>query len=590
MSDSPPRLEVCPHCKKSFKRLKSHLPFCKMNGTALPADQNVCPSKPAVLSLAKKRKGPVKHLLKAKETSLDSERENRNTKLITNKPEGRKEPLALLGMGTVSNEKTEKHSKSQLPLSLQMLKTATPKKTLPGETKAQFYASENISLQRELDRDWPKLRDSRSNPSEIETSVLLLPIPVEPFSPNQDGKHSSGLPGHVHAPSTNLKLDKIDLPRQELLVRPLDVPLDYPSSVNPSHGVKTVRTSLSQKEKEPKPRKSPECSGIPTTVRYRETQEKNTESLLSGLGVSPSGKTRLEESKAVTLALKERGLLGFEARGNRGSPEKSQSVQEAQVCSLRSCNPKRKPRAADSAAENASQDEGPSGNLAAPRGAVFSEPLAVSESGHPSLTSLALRFLQEERAGGCRLHQVPALQTLMGREGQASLEPRAAHQGQALPTGYQPPLHPSWHHTSQIPVTSPVDATDSRAHPCAMGLEWFPELYPGYLGLRLLPGKPQYWNAMAQKPQLLRPRGERLPQVPLLERRPTDRRILEPPTWLSTSGFSLMRLLGALQKGWSRCSSSVRNGVGGISVLFTGYFGLCWSWSFRNLKLQRWRK
>nr|XP_045231708.1 uncharacterized protein C17orf80 homolog isoform X4 [Macaca fascicularis] len=65
----------------------------------------------------------------------------------------------------------------------------------------------------------------------------------------------------------------------------------------------------------------------------------------------------------------------------------------------------------------------------------------------------------------------------------------------------------------------------------------------------------------------------------------THIRSLEPPTGLTTSNFSLMRLLGAVQKGWIRCNTTIRkSGVGGITMLFTGYFVLCCSWSFRRLK------
>ncbi|KAI2584821.1 C17orf80 isoform 5 [Pan troglodytes] len=46
-----------------------------------------------------------------------------------------------------------------------------------------------------------------------------------------------------------------------------------------------------------------------------------------------------------------------------------------------------------------------------------------------------------------------------------------------------------------------------------------------------------------------------------------------------------MRLLGAVQKGWIRCNTTIRkSGFGGITMLFTGYFVLCCSWSFRRLK------
>ncbi|XP_044941912.1 uncharacterized protein C17orf80 homolog isoform X4 [Mustela putorius furo] len=78
--------------------------------------------------------------------------------------------------------------------------------------------------------------------------------------------------------------------------------------------------------------------------------------------------------------------------------------------------------------------------------------------------------------------------------------------------------------------------------------------------------------------------------VPLWERSSTALRSLEPPTRLASSNLSLMWLLGAVQKGWVRCGTTVRSGVGGLTMLFTGYFVLWCGWSFRHLKLQRWRK
>eukprot|EP00070_Physeter_catodon_P047924 XP_028354818.1 uncharacterized protein C17orf80 homolog isoform X2 [Physeter catodon] len=74
-------------------------------------------------------------------------------------------------------------------------------------------------------------------------------------------------------------------------------------------------------------------------------------------------------------------------------------------------------------------------------------------------------------------------------------------------------------------------------------------------------------------------------RFPLLERSSTAVRSLEAPARLTTSSFSLRRLLGAVQTGWIRCRTTVKSrGVGGIMVLFTGYFVLCCSWSFKHLK------
>ncbi|XP_064126887.1 uncharacterized protein C17orf80 homolog isoform X2 [Loxodonta africana] len=543
MSDIPPRMEVCPYCKKSFKRLKSHLPYCKMIGATIPADQKGCQSKPATPSHDNKRKEQLKDLIKAKETNLERESEEETTKLIRNKPKGTVKSLPLLGLKKANNKKTDKYNKNQIQLDPKMLKNIGPKITLQGETKAQFHASENTSPKRELAKDLPKSQDSRSNPSETGASLLLGPM--EPSSSNQDRRYSSGLLRDIQTPSANLKLDKINLPRQELLVESLDVPIDYYSS--PTNLNNTVGASLPSNERDPKARDH--LSEVVSDVRNSKTQEENRESLILGPRVGPLGKIRVEESEEVVYGVRANGHhLGTEAHGSRGNAEKRLSVRETHDWPPRSHASQKNSGSANLLTEKKSQDNGPSLNLPTPRGTTRNELLSVSQSGNQSLTSLAIKFLPEEKAKACSHNHFAGVQTLMEGKEQAPLEPRSARQCQALHPGHQWPLNPTWHHTCKTPFTNRVDAVDRKAFPSSMGLEWFPELYPGYLGLGMLPGKPQYWNAVAQKPQLVSPKGE------------------------------------SLSQGWTRYSSTFKgSAVGGITVLFTGYLVLCCSWSFRHL-------
>ncbi|PNI32591.1 C17orf80 isoform 9, partial [Pan troglodytes] len=109
MSDNPPRMEVCPYCKKPFKRLKSHLPYCKMIGPTIPTDQKVYQSKPATLPRAKKMKGPIKDLIKAKGKELETENEERNSKLVMDKPEQTVKtfPLPAVGLERATTTKAD---------------------------------------------------------------------------------------------------------------------------------------------------------------------------------------------------------------------------------------------------------------------------------------------------------------------------------------------------------------------------------------------------------------------------------------------------------------------------------------------------
>ncbi|XP_009189395.1 uncharacterized protein C17orf80 homolog isoform X1 [Papio anubis] len=542
MSDNPPRMEVCPYCKKPFKRLKSHLPYCKMIGSTIPTDQKVHQSKPATLPRAKKMKGPIKDLIKAKGKELETENEERNSKLMMDKPEQTVKtfPLPAVGLERATTTKADKDIKNPIQPSFKMLKNTKPKTTFQEETKAQFYASEKTSPKRELAKDLSKFGESQRNPSEAGASLLVGSI--EPSLSNQDRKYSSTVPNDVQTTSGDLKLDKIDPQRQELLVKLLDVPTGdcHISPKNVSNEVKRVRISLLSNERDSKGRDH--LSGVPTDVTVTETPEKNTESLILSLKMSSLGKIQVTEKQ-------EKGLtLGVETCGSKGNAEKSVSATEKQERTVMSHSCENF-NTNDSVTEKKSQGEGPHLSLFIPRETTY-EFHSVSQSSSQSLASLATKFLPEEKAEAWNHNRVPDVKALMeSPEGQVSLEPKSDSQFQASHTTCQSPLCSAQHHTPQSPFTNHAAAAGRKTLLSCVGLEWFPELYPGYLGLGVLPGKPQRWNAVAQKPQLTTPQGERL------------------------------------SRGWIRCNTTIRkSGVGGITMLFTGYFVLCCSWSFRRLK------
>ncbi|XP_008054803.1 uncharacterized protein C17orf80 homolog isoform X2 [Carlito syrichta] len=570
MSDTSSRMEVCPYCKKPFKRLKSHLPHCKMTGLTKPIDGKVYPLKPATLPHAKKMKGPIKGLIQAKGRELDKASEEGDAEMIRDKPEQtvKSIPLPAVSLERTSTTEAGEDIKNQIHLSFQVLKNTKPKAAFQGETVAQVYASENTSPKRELAKNVPKSGESSSNPSEMEASLLVGSM--DPSLSNQDRKYSSAIPDDVQTTSASLKLGRNDPQRKELLVKLLDVPTgDYHSvQKNLSDGVKRVRSSLSSNERDSKGRDR--FSGVSTDVRDTESQEKNTDSLILSLKISSLDKIQVMENQKKGLS------LGVETCRGKGNAEKNVFVKEKQEWPAMSDGPENF-RTADSATEKKFQDEGSHLNLFISREAADNEFLPVSQSRSQNLASLATEFFQEEKAEAFS-HQVPEVKALMEQKRQVSLEPESGGHVPALHAGCQCPLRSAQHHTAH------AAAADRKTLPSSMGLEWFPELYPGYLRLGVLPVKPPCWGGMAQKPQLIGPQGGRLSQAPLLERSSADRS-LEPPARLTTSGFSLMRFLGAVQKGWIRCNATVkRSGVGGITMLFAGCFILCCSWSFRHLK------
>lgn len=510
-----------------------------MIGSTIPTDQKVHQSKPATLPRAKKMKGPIKDLIKAKGKELETENEERNSKLMMDKPEQTVKtfPLPAVGLERAATTKADKDIKNPIQPSFKMLKNTKPKTAFQEETKAQFYASEKTSPKRELAKDLSKFGESQRNPSEAGASLLVGSI--EPSLSNQDRKYSSTVPNDVQTTSGDLKLDKIDPQRQELLVKLLDVPTGdcHISPKNVSDEVKRVRISLLSNERDSKGRDH--LSGVPTDVTVTETPEKNTESLILSLKMSSLGKIQVTEKQ-------EKGLtLGVETCGSKGNAEKSVSATEKQERTVMSHSCENF-NTNDSVTEKKSQGEGPHLSLFIPRETTY-EFHSVSQSSSQSLASLATKFLPEEKAEAWNHNRVPDVKALTeSPEEQVSLEPKSDSPFQASHTRCQSPLCSAQHHS---PFTNHAAAAGRKTLLSCVGLEWFPELYPGYLGLGVLPGKPQRWNAVAQKPQLTTPQGERLSQ------------------------------------GWIRCNTTIRkSGVGGITMLFTGYFVLCCSWSFRRLK------
>ncbi|XP_055264668.1 uncharacterized protein C17orf80 homolog isoform X2 [Moschus berezovskii] len=522
-------MELCPHCKKPFKRLKSHLPHCKMLEATMSADQEIRQCKPAALPRGKKIKAPIRDSVKAKEElGTDSKKRNVELKGKNSEQTVRSSSALAVGLEKASHKKADEDVKSQVKPSLKMLKNTKPKVVFQGETPAQFSASENTSSTKELAKALPQSGESRDNPSEMEAP--LPPGPVAPSQWNHDRKSSLAFLDDVQATSTDLRLDRVDASRQNLLVKLFDTPFgDGHSSVNCSHGVQRGNTSSSGRERDSKT--EDHLSGVSTDRDFR-TLAKNAESQIAAFKLNSLGKSQVRENQGKALH------LGAETYGSQGGAEKSICVTERQDWASLSH---------DLVTEKKPQDRGPGLHSLPLTGTTCPEHLPLAQSHNQSPASLAVKFLQEEKAEASSRNRVPAVKSLMVGEEWASLTTKLGSRPPASrPRGPQS-ARSAQHHASRSTLAGQTLSS-------ALGLEWFPELYSGYLGLGVLPEKPQRWSTLAQKPLLvISPQGERLSQC------------------------------------WIRCRTSVRSGVGGLTLLFTGCFVLCCSWSFKHLKLQRWR-
>ncbi|XP_028617082.1 uncharacterized protein C17orf80 homolog [Grammomys surdaster] len=564
MSGDEPRMEVCPYCKKPFKRLKAHLPHCKMIGLSISPDQKVSQSKPA--ALAKKEKRPTRDLTRAKGKELALEGSKRTVKVETSRAEwtAAASPLPEGVLESVHATNAEGETKDQNQVSFQALGHAEPEVTLQRARTPQ-------SPKRQLTRDVSESEGSPCCPSETEAPSLVSSM--EPFSTNQDRKYPSAQPHAKGAISARLELDTVDLQRQKLRVKLLDVPIGDCHSLKDdgSHGVQRVAPSVLSREKGSQD--GGHLSGVSPHPGNTETHK--SESLLLGLHTGLLGKAQVREHQELGL--------GMELSHSKRNTENRISVTVQEGAGLGHSG--KDPITATEAKPQAALELR---NVFMPSQGALSNLLSVSGSGNQSLCSLAVTSPPEEKAQFCGQSQVPAVTLSVGSE-RGVLEPTSFCQPHAAQAGHCLVSYPA-----QYPVpknfVSHVAAATSEAPPRSVGLEWFPELYPAYVGLGVLPRRPQPWNLAAQMPPFATLQGMTISKVPWWGRSSADSRSLEPLA-LTTSSLPLMRLLGAVHKGWVQCNTTIKkSGVGGLTMLFAGYFVLCCSWSFKHLKLQRWRK
>lgn len=482
MSGAEPRMEVCPYCKKPFKRLKSHLPHCKMIRPSTSADQNVSQSKPA--ALATKEKRPPRHLAKAQGKELEREGSKRSVNVEGSRAPwtAAASPLLESVLENTHPTKAEGETKDQNQLSFQALRHAQPEVTLQGDTTPRSPASDAASPRKELTRDVSESKGSPCCPSEIEAPSLVSSM--ELFT-NQDRKYSSTQPHAKPVISVRLKLGAVDPQRQKLKIKVLNVPTgDCHSPENGSHRVQRVAPSVLIREKGPQD--EGHLSGVSPHPGNSETQK--SESLLLGLHTGLLG-------KAQELGL---GMELSQSKGETANRVSVTGVQEGAGLGQGGKDPitatKAKPQAALEL-----------GNVFMPPQGALSELLSGPGSGNQSLTSLAVTSTPEEKAQFYGQSQAPAVTLSAGSE-RDILDPTSSRPPHTAQAGHCPLSY-----SDQYPVAqnflSHVAAAASKAPPRSMGLEWFPELYPAYVGLGVLPGRSQPWSLAAQMPPLATLRG-----------------------------------------------------------------------------------
>ncbi|XP_068932618.1 mitochondrial nucleoid-associated protein 1 isoform X2 [Petaurus breviceps papuanus] len=528
MADILSQMELCPYCKKQFKRLKSHLPYCKKVRPILPFNSDITHSKAILFQLPKPKelqKKPTKAY--GEETHKRSQSKRRNTNLMKARLHGADSEMR-------TNVQTSEDMKKQIKITLQMTQN-------PIKSKKVVFLAENGHMlsaakknsKAKLTKYLPKSGEDKSKiPSEI-----FLGSPSKQSSISEDKKHFSNLINDF----------RIEYPGQKLLTETLDLPFSICENFPNLDRSQNPYATLQSNERGPKARDP--ISEALHTVNNSDTQRRIRGSFFSANYINSSLYKTLqtggmENHKTIKHRAKKKDFhFGLEAAEKGSWNKRFEGNKSPEVEISKSDYTRDGPRKQvnnDLATEKTPHHDKtkpllPSGKLA------YEEALSLADLGSQSLSTLVLQYLQEEKDGYKAL-VTPA--NPVENKKPVSSEPDPEPKWATHTNCHQQPLNPSWHCASKILTSGHVEATGSKNLPTSLGLEWFPELYCGYLHLGVLPRRSQKGNIEIQKPYHNFPEEE----VFLKERSLKDVKIGKLPSWLTIFNFSLMGLLGKVQK------------------------------------------
>ncbi|XP_040190861.1 uncharacterized protein LOC120923257 [Rana temporaria] len=160
-------------------------------------------------------------------------------------------------------------------------------------------------------------------------------------------------------------------------------------------------------------------------------------------------------------------------------------------------------------------------------------------------------------------------------------------------------LTPANETKTALPVRDPLSRN------CSLGLQWIPELHSNYIQLKIVPEQIDLKSSRGRMgksiapgpfdPESCRPtQRPPIPEVPLTSRRLMNVRIGELPSWLALQRLSMNTIPELGVKAWTRYYNKYINvrkgGIGGLAMLLTGYCVLSYSWNYRRIRQDRWRK
>uniref|UniRef100_A0A8C8RN65 ATP synthase subunit f, mitochondrial n=1 Tax=Pelusios castaneus TaxID=367368 RepID=A0A8C8RN65_9SAUR len=597
MAGAPSGMELCPYCRRPFKRLKSHLPHCKMAGEMKPAFDSVqvpsaefdaSHSKPVRLVAPEKIKGQSEE--KTTTTDSGSKRESKKKPLdkIRNKAESKLNPLQTRGnagseiASSLPAEKPDENTKWQIKLASEKRHRGENGNTVEEEAKMHMNAAKKRTSKAKHTKKLPTTHTIQSKNTSCDENSAPGGI-LELSSLN---KSASMFPNDPTRSSSQQKQRKVGAPTEKaagslglLTGDPESIPraaIEGVKIVIEKHRVKVLRDRNESKIQDA----LAECA----TTGNCTSQAWYMKILASDCSESHAGTVQSDRWKNMNTnafspeVAESNTWSGERERGNSLTALEMHVLSEHAEADCRKipCELIQRDRVDKSKAEE--KQFYLNGDVA-PK-AAFSA--SLTEKPHPTVRE-TLREASE-RIASTYLTGVQQL-----------LEDR-----KHIPLVSEPVLDKerrdsklNLFHTSKNQPIFLLQASGQNIQARSIGLEWFPELYPNYHRLNMFPGRPLQGDVEI-KMKKLEPSSLEGRQAPLGEKRLMDVKLRELPSWLTACDFSPKGLLRAVQKAWSSYYHKyidVRRGrAAGISMLLAGYCILSYGWRYKHMKQDCWRK
>ncbi|KAJ7315843.1 hypothetical protein JRQ81_002005 [Phrynocephalus forsythii] len=574
MSGSDPGIQICPFCKKPFKRLKSHLPYCKM-ARSTDLSEDFSPAKKCSSSAVPKLLNTEKKKGQVKNTEPTSKKENKksNPELKKNKTKGKTNSSQQLATKCSSLQKGED---TQIECTSVNTSQTGGNSQNVSEDGPATKPDEKVALEASTAERLSRIQKSRSKTTSggagFASHVALEPnIQSRIFTselPSQDVKCFSEQSQNEDATLAKQNVSTwFDSSLDDLPAVPQEI--DRIELVIENHRVRLLRKrsgSLVQNEVAIGNHKTGAAESSP-----------GGEEVVSTNGQKALAVPEREAAKSI-LGLE---LVGDVLRGGTGTGVTTVEANKSDGQVMNSCGKfSRLPALIsldmkNTASENIlcfKEDEYPKESPACttPQPEVCSS-ITEAVRGKADIEILNNYLTQLEK-------DIPLYSgTAVALDSKNPCVPLR-----------QPPIH-----TPEKMATHWPSHLDRDTRPSSLGLEWFPELYPNYHRLGLFSWRTSQWDTPLPQTQVpILPCKDQ--QVPLAQRHLMNVRLQDLPHWFITRDLSPQGMLGATYRAWnSYCNKYInvkKSGVSGISMLLLGYCMLSYAWSYEHIKHSRWRK